>query len=615
MGKRSKKKRIKAEATADEGIGAVKVKTEAPVKAKGPADSGKASSSSKNQKRTPSSLVDIQQILAKILKGKQEIKANADEDVESLGSDYECPDFSDEGTEYGDAYYEEIDCDEVLNEPPELKKLSELLSKTALEETDREASKAAIDHELKALKTPFCLLLSEELKGSESPTAFEKHIRAHGIGALTGIDAVRAKLLENSAVKLFLVRLYLEFNYCDGRGGGPWTRFDSNVGEYDKWFDLGGHLVEGCGEIGLCLINPDGITHAEAWGTGQSREFTFLRDDDRIREEVWSPFGVAVVPVAKVDEGRRPEKPRTVPDLGLMDAATLLALLEKDACAPPTDEDTKFHLRSAFRALLAHDDAEAIRNAAETIPIDALLPSDLVALSRLPSWPSTFALLVASKTAALPERPNPFELASLWRLVAGTDGEEAVATYVARQPEDCRVVGWRWERDEKDWLAAVVEELLMHPVLTEKMKAAVQLRFDALAERILKYRKRLWAIPEAVFAENKEIEEFLRGGKQKMTVHVRLEEAKRIEEVLEEMESKAKRDVFLEFSVNGGEVELHKERFDTDCGPKSDMVRWHRFEEEMKRLKKALRSVAGTKRKLEEESDEEKKAVKMVKVE
>ncbi|KAJ3118630.1 hypothetical protein HDU96_010614 [Phlyctochytrium bullatum] len=626
MGKRSKRKRVKVEATTDEVIGAIKVKNEAQVKSKEPADSVEVKKEEpdqvrKKQRQTssqPDAQVKIEPVKLEEVKTEEDVKAE-DDDAESLSSDFQCPDLFETETQSGDEEYEEEDLDEELEEPPELKTLSELLSATVLEETDREASKAAIDRELQKLQTPFCLLLSKELKGSDgsegsegfegfaesegsksskSLTDFEKLIRAHGIGALRGIDAVRAELLEHPAIKLFLVRLYKEFNYAEARGCGDFTQLNDGDAEYDKWFDVSGHRVEDC-KVPLNFINPDDITNAEAWGTGRGREFSFLRDEEvgeRVQDKVWSPFGFAVVPLAKVDNGRRPNPANTPSNLSSMDAAALLALLQTPY-GPRKDQNRNHRLRTVFRALLALKDADAIRQAVDAIPIDALLPSDLVALSQLPAWPLTLAPLVASKTAALPKRPDPFELASLWRLLAGTDAEEEIARYVARQPDDCRVVGWRWEREEKDWVAAVIDELLMHPVLTERMKATVRSRIRTLATRIRIFKNELsWEIPDAVFPDNKEIEEFLRGDKQTMTMPGGYGEERRIEEAFSDM--RGKRGLTVEAFTWGDKVQVKKVVNDMENA--GDIVRWRRMQKEMLRLKASLVEGSGTKPKPEE---------------
>ncbi|KAJ3118629.1 hypothetical protein HDU96_010613 [Phlyctochytrium bullatum] len=540
------------------------------------------------------------------------IEAHA-EDAESLSSDYDCPHLSETESTHGDDGYFEQDCDEDLEQPPELETLSELLSATALEETDREESKSAIDEELQNLKTPFCLLLKEDFEGSPSPAEIEKRIQANGLRVLTGIDAIRAELLHHPAVKLFLVQLRREVSFCDD-GGGSWAAAGDTQPKYHKWFHTNGYRVEGC-KVRLEFINPDGTTNSDAWGYAQTREYTFypfenkLKDGDRVKDDVFTPFGLAVVPVAKVEESRRPKNPKIPSNLVSKGTAPLLALL-KDG----SDDKNEHHrlIRTIFLAILAHKDADAIRQGLEVIPIDSLLPSDLVVLSQLPAWSSTLAPLVASKAAALTKRPDPVELASLWRLVANTDAEEAISRYFAQQPDDCKFK----ESSEvtREWVPAVVEELLMHPNLTEKMKLAVQLRIRALTARIRKCREKFsWRIPEAVFAENKEIEEFLRGDKQRIKLKVPggSKETNKIKKVVEGLKPKSG----LTVSAYGysDEIEVTKEIGD-DFENTSIIVRWRRMEKEIKKLKEALGGSSGTKRKLEGEADEEEKTVKAVKL-
>ncbi|KAJ3118631.1 hypothetical protein HDU96_010615 [Phlyctochytrium bullatum] len=544
---------------------------------------------------------------------EENVEANAD-DVESLFSDYDCPYLSEAESDHGHEEYEHefgIDGDEVLEEPPELEPLSGLLSAAALKRTDREVSKAAIDRELQALRKTFCLLLTEK---PESPTDMEKRIRAHGIGALTGIDAVRAALLDHPAVKIFLVLLRREFNQGDDRFGHHNGEVDESGPEFEKWFDLSGHRVENR-HGRLEFINPDGINHTEAWGTGRSREFTYFdsfnEDGDWAKEVVFNPFCLVVVPVATINRGLQLELPELLSNLSSMDSTALLPLLHNDGGTPikPTKGKakqqkhlTRLRMRAVFRALLALNDAEAILQAVEAIPIDFLQPSDLVALSKLPSWSSILAPIVASKTAALPTCPFPDDLANLWRLVAGTDAEEMVATVVAKQPDGCRFKCTQTER-EKGWVANVVDELLMHPCLTDRMKAAVRRRIRTLEGGIRGCRERFsWRIPEAVFAENNEIEEFLRGDGYTMTVPGDFKEGRRLEEALKDLGVNRGLSVTTNAWKEGVKIE---KVIGYSYKTKGNIVRWRRLEKEMMRLKAALGEGSGTKRKREEKTDGE----------
>ncbi|KAJ3119011.1 hypothetical protein HDU96_003186 [Phlyctochytrium bullatum] len=375
-----------------------------------------------------------------------------------------------------------------------------------------EQIKMLIDQELEALQTPFWLPLKHIYD--------EDSIVKQGIQVLQGIDRSRAALLDHSSVQLYLVHLFRQFHY-DAVDGKP-SKLKWEEGPYvRKWRDILGCWVgkRRCPKVSLTMINPDGLTLAEAWGTGRSRHY--LCNDsfhpEPAIDKTFETHALMVVPLpaGSSDEAKQnQERMRMLASMEDKDPAAYLALL-RDAESVPLPANPSDIARldavklNTFRRLLALPDSNVMQEAVNIIDFRCLASSDIIALSKKSSWPS-ISTTVVEKTLA--STPKPENLATIWLLAVQSPLEDVIACDLSRRRPDLKTGIFSECRKQFD---------TMPTTIPQKLEAMVGETLEQVTNSLLELESRTWEIHEAVYTDDADVQNFLRSDEKDLVYEVK----------------------------------------------------------------------------------------------